>query len=182
MELKNTKETYGLISILFHWLTAVAVIGLFALGLWMEDLDYYDPWYKTAPHWHKSIGVLLIVFVVCRIIWRITNKAPESLATHSRIEKLASKIVHIFLYGAVILMLPTGYLVTTAKGQSLHVFDWFSLPATITGIDNLESIALEVHETLAFAIIGVAIIHALAAVKHHFWDKDSTLKRMLGIS
>ena len=178
---RNTQHSYGFISIVLHWLTAVGVIGLFCLGLWMVELDYYDEWYRAAPHYHRSIGVVLIAIVVFRLTWRLFNKLPEALSSHLSWERVVSKIVHIALYFLVILMLPTGYLITTAKGQGLEVFDWFTLPALITGIDGLEAIALEVHELIAFTIIGIAGLHALAALKHHFYDKDDTLKRMLRI-
>nr|MCS5564310.1 cytochrome b/b6 domain-containing protein [Oleiphilaceae bacterium] len=58
MQLQNSPERYGLIAILIHWLVAVTVIGLFALGYWMVDLTYYDDWYKRAPDIHRSIGLL----------------------------------------------------------------------------------------------------------------------------
>ena len=83
------------------------------------------------------------------------------------------------MYGILFLMLPTGYLITTAKGQGLDVFNWISIPSLLNNIDNLENIAGDIHEILAFTLISIAGVHALAALKHHFIDKDSTLKRML---
>jgi len=146
----------------------------------MVDLDYYSEWYKTAPDWHRSIGVLLVGFIVLRLLWRWKNVTPAPLPEHAKWEKSAAHATHIILYILLLLMLPSGYLITTAEGQSLEVFNWFSLPATITNIDNLEDIAGEIHELLAYSIIALAVLHMLGALKHHFIDKDSTLKRMLG--
>lgn len=182
MELKNSSTRFGAVSIAFHWIVAVGVIGLFALGLWIEDLDYTHPWYRTAPDLHRSIGVIVVALMIIRLVWRIRNVNPEDLKTHKAWEKIAAHWMHRILYLLVILMFPTGYLITTAKGQSLEVFTWFSIPATVTGIDNLEDIAGEIHEIVAFTVIGLVIIHALGALKHHFIDKDRTLKRMLGRS
>lgn len=68
MPLKNTTKTYGWVAIVFHWVTALTVFGLFGLGLWMRSLDYYDPWYTQAPDLHRSIGVLLILFTLLRLV------------------------------------------------------------------------------------------------------------------
>ncbi len=61
---KNDVSRYGLISIVLHWITALAVLGLFAVGFWMVDLTYYSQWYRTAPYWHKSIGILLAATIL----------------------------------------------------------------------------------------------------------------------
>ena len=60
MSFTNTPERYGVISAAFHWLSAIIVYGMFALGLWMVTLSYYDGWYHKAPELHKSIGILLM--------------------------------------------------------------------------------------------------------------------------
>jgi cytochrome b561 len=74
----------------------------------------------------------------------------------------------------------SGYLISTADGRGLEVFDWFSVPATLSGLDRQEDIAGEVHLYLAWTVIVLAALHALAALKHHFIDRDPTLMRMLG--
>ncbi len=178
MRLKNTEKNYGLLAILFHWITAIGVFFLFGLGLWMTSLDYYHPDYRTAPHLHKSLGVLLIGLVIMRLLWRVMNPSPQALTTHKTWEALVAKIVHAVLYILLISLFISGYLITTAEGDSLDVFSWFSLPSLIDGIKNLEDLAGEIHEWIAFTLIALVVLHALAALKHHFLDKDSTLKRM----
>ncbi|MFL0809544.1 MAG: cytochrome b [Agarilytica sp.] len=181
MQIGNTEAKWGVVSIGFHWLTAMAVVCLFAVGLWMERLDYTHPLYKTVPHLHKSFGVLLIAVVLFRLIWRFKQGVPHPLENHQRWEKLMAKTIHIAFYVLILLMFPTGYLITTAKGQGLEVFSLFSIPSVISGIENLEDIAGEIHEMIAFTIISLAGFHMLGAIKHHFIDKDNTLKRMLGL-
>lgn len=178
MQLKNTSSTYGLVSIFAHWMSVPIVLGMFALGLWMVDLDYDSSWYKTAPHIHRSVGVLFVAFMLLRFFWRLKSPIPLSIGTHKSWEKIVSKVVQYFMYLLVFLMFPTGYLITTAKGQSLEVFNWFSIPPLITTVDGLELTAGELHEIFAFALIGLIAVHAIAALKHHFMDKDKTLKRM----
>ncbi|TVZ39450.1 cytochrome b561 [Alteromonadaceae bacterium 2753L.S.0a.02] len=178
--LRNSEQNYGWLTIAIHWVTAVTVVGLFTLGLWMKSLDYYDPAYRLAPEWHKSIGVLLVVLTLFRLVWRFKSGVPRELNTHKAWEIVIAKLVHWYLYAAIISMFFSGYLITTAKGQSLEIFWSLSIPAVITGVDSLEYVAEEVHEVSAYSIIAIAALHALAALKHHFLDKDMTLKRMLG--
>ena len=64
MQLRNSSSRYGWVSIFMHWGVALAVFGLFALGLWMVGLDYYSTWRKDAPDLHKSIGLVLLAVMV----------------------------------------------------------------------------------------------------------------------
>ena len=179
MQVKNSLTSYGVVAIVLHWLTAVGVIGLFSLGLWMDGLDYYHEYYRTAPHIHKSVGVLLISLVILRFIWRQLNTKPEPLRSHDKWEIILAKIVHYVFYVLLLCMFISGYLITTAEGDSLAVFNWFSLPSLISSIPNLEDDAGKVHEIVAYSLIGLAILHVLGAFKHHFIDKDLTLIRMI---
>ena len=81
MQLRNSSRRYGIISISLHWIFAIAVYGMFGLGLWMVTLSYYDGWYHQAPELHKSIGVLLMLGLVFRAIWRHISPPPAPLKT-----------------------------------------------------------------------------------------------------
>jgi cytochrome b561 len=174
---RNTRNSYGLVSITLHWLVAITVIGLFVLGLWMVTLGYYDPWYQRAPNIHKSIGILLFATMLARLVWRYSNPSPE--ISGSAMEKKAASWAHRLMYALMYLLMLSGYLISTADGRSIDVFGWFSVPATLSGIENQEDIAGKIHELLAFTLLTLAFVHALAALKHHFVDRDQTLKRML---
>lgn len=182
MRIKNNENAYGIVAIVFHWLMAVAVIAMFALGLWMDSLDYYDAWYKQAPHIHKSIGILLVCVWILRLSWRQFNIKPGPLVTHTPFERRAAKWTHRILYLLLILLMFSGYMISTADGRAIDVFNWFAVPASGLQIDNQEDIAGEIHEILAWLVIIVASVHAAAALKHHFFDKDATLRRILRIS
>lgn len=163
--------------LLLHWLTAFAVIGMFASGLWMVDLTYYSDWYKTAPHWHKSIGLTLFALTIVRLLSRVVYSRPP---THGNaFEKKASKLGHIALYTLLLVMFVSGYLISTADGRPIDIFNWFALPSIGELIDNQEDIAGDIHFYLAWTLIVTAALHAIAALKHHFFNKDNTLKQML---
>lgn len=173
----NTRSGWGLISIALHWLSALVVVGLFALGWWMTDLGYFDAWYNRAPWWHRSIGMLLLFATLLRIVWRLAQPTPQ--AHGSRLERLAAHFGHTALYVLMLAVLFSGYLISTAKGRGISVFDWFEVPALISGLPDQASVAGAIHWYSALALIVLAVGHTLAALKHHFLDRHDTLVRML---
>jgi cytochrome b561 len=177
--LRNTPDTYGLVAIVLHWLTAFAVIGLFAMGLWMTGLDYYHPWYHRGPEVHKAVGILLAALLVLRLLWRLGNPHPVPESTHSAFERHAARVAHALLYALPFAVIAAGYLISTADGHPIDVFEVFFVPATLTGLPRQADRAGDVHLALAIALLTLVGIHALAALKHHFVDHDRTLSRML---
>jgi cytochrome b561 len=169
---------YNVTAKMIHWIIAISVIGMFILGLWMVDLGYYDPWRKDAPEIHKSIGMILFVLMAFRLFWRWVKGTPEPLASHSKFEKTASHLTHFGLYGLLFAIMLTGYLISTADGRPVSVFGVVDVPAAGSLFNNQEDIAGLVHYILAITVIALAALHALAALKHHFIDKDDTLRRM----
>jgi len=180
MQWRNSPTSYGLTSIALHWLVAVAVFGLFGLGFWMVGLTYYSSWYRTAPDLHKSVGVMLFMVMLLRVLWRFVSPAPAPLASQGRLTRRAAKLGHGFLYLGLFLVMLSGYLISTADGRPITVFGLFDVPALITTIPDQADRAGLVHEYAAWALVIFALVHACAALKHHFIDRDATLKRMLG--
>lgn len=176
----NDKQNYGWGFIAIHWLMALSIIGLYPLGLYIESLSYYDPEYRTVPHIHKSIGILVMLALLVRVTWRATNRTPAELPQPKPLE-LATKAVHLLLYVLMLVSLVSGYMISTADGRPIDVFGWFTVPAFATGIENQEDIAGAVHWYSTTTLIVLAGMHALAALKHHFVNKDATLKRIFGI-
>jgi cytochrome b561 len=180
MQIGNTIKCFGFVSILTHWVSAIAIIGLFALGLWMTGLDYYDTWYQQSLDLHQSIGVLLILVFVLRILWRWLQPLPEPEPGTRPLEHSAALWAHRSMYFLTFLIGLSGYLISTADGRAVEVFNWFSIPATIQDLEQQEDMAGEVHEILVWLLIIVSSVHSLAALKHHFLDRDKTLLNMLG--
>jgi len=181
MDWRNRQDRYGLVHVLLHWLTAVAVIGLFALGIWMVDLAYYDSFYNRAPMIHKSVGMLLIGLVLFRIVWRLVNGVPGAEPGIPWWEARLAHFAHLLIYALLIAILISGYLIPTARGAPISVFGWFQIPALPALVDNQETIAGWWHRILAWGLMGLVAIHATAALKHHFFNRDNTLRRMLGM-
>lgn len=177
--LKNTKQSYGVIAMIIHWLFALGVFGLFGLGLYMVELTYYDTWYKGSLDLHKSLGVVMLVLLVLRVVWRVLNISPEAIAA-PKWQQLGASFAHFLLYLLPLALMFSGYLISTADGRAIEVFELVAIPALPALIDNQEDAAGLIHEILAWLTIGIALIHAIAALKHHVMDKDQTLNRMIG--
>jgi len=179
VQLRNSLHRYGLLAILLHWGMAILIITQFFLGEYMVDLDYYDPWYKAAPDLHRSFGVIVAILLILRLFWRLSNVHPAIIGKPW--EQQAARWVHRLFYVLIIAIVISGYLITTADGQGISVFNWFEIPASFQGFENQEDIAGEFHEWLTHILILLVGLHTLAALKHHFFNHDTTLSRMLGL-
>lgn len=182
MQLRNSSARYGLISMLLHWGIALAVYAMFGLGLWMVTLSYYDGWYHQAPELHKSIGIVLMMGLVIRVIWRHISRPPSAPKSHSTFTRVTAAGAHIALYSILFAIFISGYLISTADGKPISVFGLFDVPATLTDAGSQADLAGQIHLWLAWGVVILSALHGLAALKHHFIDKDDTLKRMLGRS
>ena len=175
-KLRDTHQTYGAVSRWLHWLMAIAIFAMFALGVWMRTLTYYHPYYHSAPQLHKSIGIVLLGLLFIRFLWRLVNTDPDD--DHlTKFERLASSVVHWGFYPLLLALFISGYLISTADGRPIEPFGLFSVPATLQ-LEHQEDIAGAIHRWLAYGIIALALLHTAAALKHHFIDRDTTLRRM----
>ncbi|WP_444928513.1 cytochrome b [Microbulbifer sp. SSSA002] len=181
MQAKNSSSSYGWVAITLHWIMAPAIIGTFILGWWMRQLSYYDPWYRQAPEIHKGVGVILFALLAFRLVWRFANPSPAASPKTPGWQKLAASATHGLIYLLLLAIMVSGYLISTADGRPIEVFGIASIPATLQGLPNQEDIAGSIHEILAWGLIGLVVLHILAALKHHFIDRDATLRRILGI-
>ncbi|VVP83672.1 cytochrome b [Pseudomonas fluorescens] len=180
MQLRNSSSRYGWISVFMHWGVALAVFGLFALGLWMVGLDYYSTWRKDAPDLHKSIGLVLFAVMLLRVLWRFISPPPPALQSYSRMTRIGASFGHGFLYLSLFAVMIAGYLISTADGVGIPVFGLFEVPALVSGLPDQADTAGVIHFYLAWVLVIFSGLHALAALKHHFIDRDATLTRMLG--
>lgn len=175
---KDSSNGYGFISILIHWVSALLILFLFGLGVYMVDLTYYDDWYHKGPELHVSLGLVLLLIMLLRIVWRIINPIPVDLPAKPA-QQMTAKLVKFVLYLFIFIVITTGYLITTAEGQPASMFNVIKFPV-ITQLSSANvDIAGEVHEYLAWGIIALVILHALGALFHHFVMRDQTLVRML---
>ncbi|MGI9353679.1 MAG: cytochrome b [Rhizobiaceae bacterium] len=171
-------NSFSITSRLLHWLIALHMLALIALGWWMVDLTYYSSWYNLAPALHKMFGVLVFALGLLLLIYRRFRAAPRALENHTALEKTASKIAHWTLLVAVITIPISGYIFTTATGDGVDLFSIATLPAMFTVSDTVRDLAIDFHIYASYGLLAVIAAHAGGALKHHFIDRDRTLRRM----
>ena len=132
----------------------------------MVTLSYYDPWYKQAPFYHKSIGVLFFVLLIIRLLvrWRGAEVLPA--AGLQRWERLAAAWGHRSLYVGMLLVPLLGYGISTADGRGIEVFSWFTIPALPFAWARQEDVMGLLHKWGAYALVTLALGHAAAAIHH----------------
>ncbi|ENM5736844.1 cytochrome b [Vibrio mimicus] len=173
----SNSQHYNLVARSIHWISALVIIGMFAVGIWMVDLSYYSEWYRTAPHWHKSVGLLLVGLTLFRLIWKALTSSPK--LEGARWEVLTAKSVHHLMYVGLFVLFVSGYLISTEDGRGIEVFNWFTVPGMGALFENQADIAGDIHFYIAWGLIILAVLHAVAALKHHFINRDNTLRKML---
>ena len=178
--IKNSSTSFGIVNIVIHWVTALFVFGLFGVGLWMVDLNYYSEWYRTAPDLHKSFGLTLLALTLFRIIWKLVNISPKPLSTN-KLENILGNLAHLGIYALLLTIMISGYLISTADGRGIEWFGLFEVASLGEFVPNQEDIAGDIHEWAAYILIGLVVVHIIAALKHHFIDKDKTLVRMMKV-
>ncbi len=178
MRLKNTEMKYGPIAQLFHWAIVVLVITQFVLAQRADDLPRGPALLQTLAL-HKSIGITILMLAILRLSWRWANPVPPMPASSPPWQHLAARISHIALYGLLLLMPIFGWLMSSARNFPVSWFGLVTLPDLIGANKQAYEFFHEGHEFLAKVLFVLALLHAAAALKHHFIDRDDVLLRML---
>jgi len=179
--LANSEDRYGAVAIALHWLVAALLVALVAVGLYMVRLPDagFDTLKIEVILWHKELGMLALVLALSRLSWRVTNVLPRLVEHLPDWEKVAARFVHLTFYGLMLALPISGWLMSSAAGFPVSLLGLFDLPDLVLRDDYLYRVFVAVHKVLAYAIIGLAGIHAGAALRHHFFFRDDTLRRML---
>jgi cytochrome b561 len=177
----NDTTRYGWAAIVLHWLIAAIVIGQFVLGFVMVRLSSQRTAFELIQL-HKSFGFLLLGLVILRIAWRLGNAAPALPRSVGPLERRVAPLVHFALYVFQLALPLSGWaLVSVSMLEIPSVpFNLFVMPdLPLEESDPAESFWTSAHWYLAYAGIGLVALHIAAALRHHFWLKDTVLTRML---
>lgn len=178
MALRNDDRRYGGVAQGLHWLIAALVIAMFGLGWTMDDLPL-GPDKIRVFNIHKSIGVTILALMVLRLLWRWHSPPPPLPAAMPGWERRAAQASHFLFYLLLLVQPVIGILHTNAANFPLVVYGSLVLPAVI-GPDEAFKQALEAaHGLVANAIALLVLVHAGAALRHHFLVKDDVLRRMI---
>ena len=196
--MNQASTRYTKMAIVLHWLIAIGIFAMFALGWYMSELpkeapkqiayDLFDwgiyTWQlseEASPrtfyfNLHKSIGVTIFALIIIRILWRITHRPPALLASYKAWERKLATGTHHLLYLLMVALPLSGLIMAVSSKYGVK---WFGIDF-IGGLDNtpLREAFKEVHEIVGVVILLVLILHILGALKHKFFDKDTTMDRM----
>ncbi|MBL8807848.1 MAG: cytochrome b [Rhodospirillales bacterium] len=156
-----------------HWTMAALILGLYVLGLAMDELARGAP-RDFAMLLHQSFGLVLVALLAVRLAVR-----PAAARAGTRIERLAARAAHAALYALMAAVPLAGIATQWARGRALDFFGLVTLPSPMGGDRALAKLFGGIHETGATAILVVAAIHAAAALWHHFVRRDDVLRAML---
>ena len=174
----DTRESFGWVTQLFHWVTFVLVAGLFAVGWYMVDLPNEPDKFQIYAL-HKSIGITVLTLAVLRVGWRGVNPTPPILGQPKRWERVAARVTHGLLYSLLLAVPVSGWVLSSAADFPASWFGIFELPNLVEPSDELRELTTTVHQTLGRILGILLLLHILAALKHHYVNKDATLVRMM---
>ncbi|CAN7247197.1 cytochrome b [Mesorhizobium sp. LjNodule214] len=177
----NSPTRYGWATIILHWLIGIIFIGQFGLGFVMVRIESQRTAFELIQL-HKSFGFLLLGLVILRIAWRLGNAAPALPRSVGALERRTAPVAHLALYAFQLALPMSGWALVSVSmlaipSMPFNLFVMPNLPLAMS--DAAESFWTEAHWYLAYVGIALVVLHALAALRHHFWLRDSVLVRMI---
>ena len=171
-------DHYPVTSKLLHWLVAICVLTTAPVAITMTRLSE-GPTRDTLYNFHKSLGVLILVLMILRLINRLAVGAPVAEPGIERWQKTVSSVVHTSFYVLLLAMPIVGYIANSAYGAPTPFFGLFDLPPIVDKNETLSTPLFTIHRLVGWLVIILVLIHVSAALYHHFVRRDKVLQRML---
>jgi len=178
MPLRNTERRWGGVAQLFHWVMALGIFGMMALGWIMVSLPTGPTQFQLYAL-HKSIGITLLTLALLRLLWRLANPAPPLPPAMAPWERRLARLTHVILYGLILVMPLSGYVINSAANFPLNVFGLFQVPNLTPESERLQEVASWTHLTVFWVLAALLVMHIGGALRHHFLKRDDVLRRML---
>jgi cytochrome b561 len=177
MTFRNTTRSWGWLSKTLHWLIVLLIINQWLIMQRAEHLKFSE---KIAVlGLHKSLGMTIFALAIIRLVWRWANPVPELDSQTRSWERALAHFSHVLLYGLIFALPLSGWLMSSAKNIPVSWFKLVQLP-DLVGPDKAFAESMEhLHHQLFAALLVVAVLHVLGALKHHIIDKNDVLRRML---
>jgi cytochrome b561 len=169
---------YTSTAIVLHWLTFALIACGFTLAVYMVDLPL-SPLKLKYFSWHKWIGVTVFLVALARLAWRLTHRPPSSPASLPPWQQRAARAMHILLYALIVIIPVTGWLYSSAAGVPTVYLGRIPLPDLVMKNKALADQLKWGHVTLNYTLLILVVMHAAAALQHHFFARDDVLRRIL---
>lgn len=178
MSWRNSNDRYGSLSIGLHWLMLALIAAVYALMELREIFPRGSDGRDLMKSFHYMLGLSVLILAVLRLVLNLTSASPRILPEPPGMQKAIAKLMHLALYALMIGMPLLGWLILSADGDPIPFFG-LHFPPLIGPNEGLKETIEEIHET--FGTVGYFLIglHAAAALFHHYFVRDNTLKRML---
>lgn len=177
--MSNSGSTFSPIERANHWIIAVAFLSLLTAG-WILSLDTLaEPVQRQVRDMHKAFGVLVLLFGLWRVGYRLARGFPQPVPGIGPVQATAAKAVHYLLLVAVILMPLSGIAKSWYAGRPISLFGLVAFGSPANKDPSLGPLFSNVHYLAGLTISAVLVVHILAALKHHWIDRDDTLRRMV---
>ena len=163
-------------AIALHWLLAAAIIGNFALGIYMHELPI-SPQRLVLFNWHKWAGITILALSALRLLWRLAHPPPPDVPMPAWQRRVAHAL-HRTLYGLFFAVPLAGWAYSSAAGFPVVVFGVLQLPDWVPVSDAAADVFKGVHKACATALGLLVITHVAAALKHQVIDRDGLMQRM----
>jgi cytochrome b561 len=174
----GTTGRYTAIAVSLHWLVAILILCTAGFGISLGEMPL-SPRKLQWISYHKWVGVTIFVLVALRLLWRLFRPAPPLPSHMPAWQRQAAHVSHFLLYALMLVIPVVGWLQSSAAGYQVVWFGVLPLPLPLARDKALAEILLSLHAYLAFSLLALVALHAAAAVKHHFIDRDDVLARML---
>ncbi len=175
----NAAARYDTGSMVLHWLLALLIVGTIAVGLYMTGLPL-SPLRLKLFNWHKWAGVTILLLSALRLLWRLTHRPPAAVPMPAW-QRRAAQGAHGALYLLFFAVPLSGWCYSSAAGFPVVLFGVLPLPDFVAPDRALSAALKALHHGLAYALTAVVALHAAAALKHHFVDRDGLLLRILPV-
>jgi cytochrome b561 len=176
MTTRTTIDRYDAVSRFFHWTMAGLIVVVFAMGLLVDALPRSAE--AAFVNVHMLLGLLILALYAGRLGWRWRHKPPPADPTLGRFIDATSRLGHVGLYALMIATPLVGLALIFFRGRGID-FYVFQIPSPIAASRAVSRPMKGVHEWAAYALVGLAALHAAAALWHHFVRRDGVLQRML---
>jgi cytochrome b561 len=174
--------SYTVVAKLLHWVLALALAGIFCVGLYMADLPF-SPQRLKLYNWHKWAGITILTLSVLRLLWRITHRPPPLPVAMAKSmpkwQHWAHEGTHYAMYALFFAVPLIGWAYSSAMGFPIVVFGVLPLPDLLSANKELAEMIKPLHGLAAWALCVLVLLHLAAALKHQFIDRDGLIGRML---
>jgi len=171
-------ERYTPAAIALHWIVALLILANLALGLYTVDLPLSPAKLRNFSY-HKWIGVTVFMLAAARLLWRLGHAPPALPAAMPAWERRTAGFTHALLYFLFFAAPITGWLFSSAAGFQTVYLGVVPIPDLLSKDKALADALKLAHKSINYTLAAVIVLHAAAALKHHFIDKDDVLRRML---